>query len=372
MLHLLSSRRERRLGVLVFDGKSVYTPSVLRCLAEVPNIRIGVLSKNGTAPSRASRYCSYFGVIDRSDPVASLEETAREKHFDVVLPTDENAVRLLAINQARLRRSLCLHPVATPEAINICTDKWLTAEFLRAHNVPAPLSMLYTPETELEMMGLAGNGPVLVKPRIGSNGEDIRHFSGSSEAIRWIASGTARPSQYMMQCFVDGYDIDCSVLCVEGEIEAYTIQRTRIAGARRFGPAAGIEFVNDQGPLEVVRPVLRALRWNGIMHIDLRYDSRSRDYKLIEMNPRYWGSLLGSLAAGINFPVLACQIAQGIRPEPVRQRCGFYLSLGGMARETARRVLGRRAARFSMRETALRYVWSDPLPQFERLFRLIQ
>ena len=324
---------QAELSVLVFDGKSAYTPSVLRCLAENQKIRIGILSNTALIPSRVSRYCSYFGTIQDSDAVETLERVAVQEHFDVVLPADEKAVKLLSQNHDRLSQKVFLHPVPAPQAVSICMDKWLTAEFLHRHNIPAPATALYSShDSAANIAEVDREGPVLVKPRRGSNGEEIEYFPNLSDALRFLSLKQSRRGQYIIQDYVKGHDIDCSVLCLQGEVIAFTVQQTRIAGARRFGPPAGIDFVDNPAPLEVVRPVVRTLNWHGSAHIDLRYDSQARDYKVLELNPRYWGSLLGSLAAGVNFPLLACHAAQGITPPPVRQRCAIYLSMGGMAR----------------------------------------
>ncbi len=41
----------------------------------------------------------------------------------------------------------------------------------------------------------------------------------------------------------------------------------------------------------------------------MRYDERDNHLYLIEMNPRFWGSLTASVRAGTNFPDLICTYA---------------------------------------------------------------
>ena len=47
---------------------------------------------------------------------------------------------------------------------------------------------------------------------------------------------------------------------------------------------------------------MQALKWSGIVNIDFIYDENDKQAKILEVNPRYWQSLLGSLFAGVNFP----------------------------------------------------------------------
>lgn len=73
-----------------------------------------------------------------------------------------------------------------------------------------------------------------------------------------------------------------------------------------------IEFVNDEAVFAVTSRLMSELKWSGVAHIDLRYDRRDGKVKVLEINARYWSSILGSLAAGMNFPLLSCQSAMGI------------------------------------------------------------
>src|SRR5690606_25142034 len=69
------------------------------------------------------------------------------------------------------------------------------------------------------------------------------------------------------------------------------------------------------------------------------------------------GSLLGSLAAGVNFPHLACQAALGGDVVPGEPHYCEYAT----GRESIRWFL-ERPHRLLRTRTALRYVLTDPLP----------
>jgi predicted ATP-grasp superfamily ATP-dependent carboligase len=47
-----------------------------------------------------------------------------------------------------------------------------------------------------------------------------------------------------------------------------------------------------------------ALKWHGPAQVEWIYDRINDEYKLIEINPRFWGTLELSIEAGINFPKL--------------------------------------------------------------------
>src|SRR5208283_1523062 len=55
--------------------------------------------------------------------------------------------------------------------------------------------------------------------------------------------------------------------------------------------------------------LLEALSWHGIAEVEFRLDSRDNIPKLMEINPRFWGSLCVAVKAGVDFPYLLYKIA---------------------------------------------------------------
>ena len=114
------------------------------------------------------------------------------------------------------------------------------------------------------------------------------------------------------------------------------------------GPSTFCESVWDPHLAELGLAVLRALDWFGLAMVEFRRD-RQGEYRLLEVNPRFWGSLPLALSAGTNPPLALYQAARGERlpevkiekqpPYRVGVRLRFLLSdlraAPGYARQTA-------------------------------------
>jgi hypothetical protein len=59
------------------------------------------------------------------------------------------------------------------------------------------------------------------------------------------------------------------------------------------------------------RRLVEKLAWSGVANIDIRLDGQRGTPLILEVNGRYWLSLFGSLKAGVNFPLLACEAVFG-------------------------------------------------------------
>jgi len=57
-------------------------------------------------------------------------------------------------------------------------------------------------------------------------------------------------------------------------------------------------------------------QWHGAAMVEFKVRPDGRPY-LMEINPRFWGSLQLAIDAGVDFPWLAYQLAAGITTDPV-------------------------------------------------------
>jgi hypothetical protein len=143
---------------------------------------------------------------------------------------------------------------------------------------------------------------------------------------------------------------------------AYTMQRALVPSRKPWHPAAAIEFMHDHEALTSIERLVRAVRWSGIAHFDCIFDHAARQTLILEVNPRYWRSLLGSLNAGVNFPLLACLASQGETFERPAYRHIRYAKPETALRLWLRGMLTRGSPRWRLGDSSLSTTASDPLP----------
>jgi predicted ATP-grasp superfamily ATP-dependent carboligase len=353
-------------SVLIPDGESTQALGVLRCLAQIKNIKTYILSNDPWAPIRFSRYStqffSYVNEKGNEGRLAAIYHMVKKTKVDVVLPVDIQTIRLLSANCGALSKMTSIVLLPKTDAFEIAANKWLLAEWLKKNQIPCPSTLLYQTNNSFDEALSAISFPVLIKPSVGFSGKGIELFDNPAALYsfckKYISSG-----EFIIQSFINGYDIDCSVLCQDGKILAYTIQKAFINGPHRFGVPAGIDFLYDGSTYNVVKDMVEKFNWSGIVHIDLRYDEEDKQVKVIEMNPRYWGSVLGSLCAGLNFPYFAC--LTGLKrdlPKIVVQPKRF---VGGKLAINiiAKRLFHRNRKDLYFDNSIIEFLLRDPLPR---------
>lgn len=286
--------------VLIPDGDSPFALLVAQCIKRAePLIRVEAAYVDRRALTRFSRFVSRTHPLDPSAPGDSLAALL-SKHRDIVLmPVSGPGMAAVAQMVSRMGQLVRMVPMPTQEQLACVNDKWKFHLAMQATGIAVPHTVLFDSVDCIDHFNPAE--PVLVKPRTGSGGLDI-HLFGQAGQLRSQASKFLRPGfPYMVQRFVEGHDIDCSVLCRESKVLACSVQRALVTTSK-FGPGSVLRFLRDEPVERVVQRVMADFHWNGVAHVDLRYGRNGGEPMVIEINPRYWSTLMGSLIAGVNFP----------------------------------------------------------------------
>jgi D-aspartate ligase len=352
-------------SILIPDGEHDLALRVVRCLAQQRGLEIHVLSSNPSAPIRFSRHTSGFHIHSAAtmgaDRVAAITGALKKTGARVLLPVSLPTIRLVAEYSEELSTIAALPPMPTLSLLDTFADKWLLAQLLEREKIPHPKTFT-APSLPVDPQQLSGmKFPLMVKARARAGGGGICLCHSPREVVDFL-SDQSDLSEFFLQEFVSGPDVDVSVLCRRGEILAYTIQRGLIPSHKPFHPPAAIEFIQDSGALKNIQRLVRAVDWSGIVHFDCIYDLESRETKLLEANPRYWRSLFGSLKAGVNFPYLACLAAEGLEFERPSYRNIRYARLQAAWGMFVRRWSNRNTPHWRLRDSCFSELLRDPLP----------
>ncbi|QLK27868.1 carboxylate--amine ligase [Natrinema zhouii] len=92
------------------------------------------------------------------------------------------------------------------------------------------------------------------------------------------------------------------------------------------GPSAYRESVHIPELETAGRALLDELEWHGLAMVEFLRDPADGEFKLMEINPRFWSSLPFSVRAGADFPYYYWQLAHD---EPVASEPTYEVGMGG-------------------------------------------
>jgi predicted ATP-grasp superfamily ATP-dependent carboligase len=341
--------------------------AVTHCLAGASNFKVNVLAAAAENKStRFSRHIQTFATLPSSKEdsvlIAAIVQHVRKIQATVLLPVDETAISLVIRNREQLAKEIALPLLPNIESMNLVMDKWAMAVHMVAKGIPTPATfLLSTLEKMQEEIGRL-TFPVLVKPTVGAGGRGIRYFANNEQLDEFLSSDVAKSEKYIVQEFIAGHAVDCSVLCRNGEILAYTIQKPLTAKTGGFGYAKCLEFIKNANAFQITADLVSLLKWSGVAHVDMQFDEQKKNLMVLELNPRFWGTVRGSDAVGVNFPLLACISALDKEfPIPSYKLEKFYDKWESLQYWLGK-IRGTRSEALPIRNTVWAYILKDPLP----------
>jgi carbamoyl-phosphate synthase large subunit len=235
----------------------------------------------------------------------ALTRHIEERGIEILLVGIGFELPLMAKHRERiLARTGCRVLVSSPENVERCEDKYLTARFLAERGLNPPATWL---------PGEAGGVvfPAVVKPRTGTGSKGLR-IVRSQEELDIALAGLDKP---MIQEEVGSRDTEytCGALCFGGEVKSVICLRRVL----RDGNTNAAWHDRDTPPAieEHVREAVKALAPDGPANLQLRLDSSGRP-RVFEINLRFSGSTAMRAQFGVNEPEMAVKAMLGL-PLPV-------------------------------------------------------
>lgn len=270
------------------------------------SVHLVVMENAYSLPLGYSRYVDSVRVLSsdlkHEEIVDQICQLGDEVGADVFFPVGTPATWLFCDFEDRLKRFAAVALIPGREVVDLATHKNRFARFMEENAFPHPRTIDCVPGQRIPE---GFHFPAVVKPAVGCGGEAIRKVD-TSEALE--ASFAQFPSgrRMLLQTYIDGTDLGCSVLAEEGRIVCWTIQES-VSKSMPFGPPKTVRFIEDDELLGWAGRIIRQLHYSGLANFDWIRDRKTNELYLLEMNPRTWLSLPASLIAGVNFPDQMCR-----------------------------------------------------------------
>lgn len=237
--------------------------------------------------------------------VAQLNEICRHYEVDIVVPADFATTLYLAERRSQIAVA-ATGLLPDPRLMCDLHDKWLLTRRMERLGIQYPKSILAKSERHLLDHDLTY--PIMTKPLDGSYGMGIRTYWSAAQLEEARQKGLSEAWPVLVQEYIEGVDVDMSFISENGKLLAHSIFRHG-SHSRCFIEAPQLKAV--------VEALIADANYTGVGHIDTRY--RDDGYHILELNPRFWGSLLYERRAGLNYPELAVRmgLSQPVAPVPL-------------------------------------------------------
>ena len=306
------------MPVLVLDGHSRAALETLQSLGRA-GIEVDIAAESLDCLSMHSRYATNR-LLQPSQPAETFQQWLREhdsaRNYELIVPATEASLReLRALDEDDPLRRKAVLP--SNYALDIAIDKDKTCALALQLGIPVPKGRLISTVDEI---GAAEKLPVVLKP---VRSKVIMHGELRSLAVAVVKTEDQRREQLrqwlpftavLEQQYVEGKGVGAEFLFERGR-KLWHFFHERIHEYPLSGGASSYRksIPPPENLLADAEKLLVALNWHGVAMVEFKLDADGRHW-LMEINPRFWGSLALAIDAGVDFPMGLLRIARGEKP----------------------------------------------------------
>jgi protein-tyrosine-phosphatase/predicted ATP-grasp superfamily ATP-dependent carboligase len=356
-------------------------------------VRCIVAAPSGQPLRVSSR--AFAGVVrlrgDTADSARMLARLARTESARWVVPTSDTSLQIVCAAYDELA-PFCAVGAPPPAIVQRVLDKAITLSIAQQCGVPVPTSAKIPRAADLEPALATMRFPIIAKPgdksRKSAHDFKTRTFASADEMRAVFATQTRFGEGLLFQSYHGGQGVGIELLLSKGKIVT-AFQHRRLSENPPSGGVAVVAIAEAVDPtlLAYSARLLRALEWDGVAMVEFRHDSATGETALMEVNGRFWGSLPLNTVAGVDFPLYAWQLSQGITPAPpssypiglrVRWTAGALERAGHVFAELPEdrisfgNALRQLAADFAPGVKSATWSWSDPLPAVQEVATVLK
>lgn len=274
----------------------------------IPIVSVGF---DSSEPVHHSKYTTKSKIVDNPSDnyqqfVAALLELAAREDVHTMIPLNGFGIHSLINHMSEFKKHLEL-PLVDPEQYEMVRDR------KQLFDVASSVGLSVPSQVSIEDANNSDK-PVVAKPRYTVTERDnslqypeVRIINKSISKSKLVEHMGHMP---LIQEFVsNGSEFGYFAVFDHGE-PVVKFQHKRIRSTRYSGGASVYRESTYISELEQKgEKLLRKLNWHGPAMVEFRRDPETSEFYLMEINPRFWGSLVLGIEAGVDFPYVYYQLS---------------------------------------------------------------
>jgi predicted ATP-grasp superfamily ATP-dependent carboligase len=310
--------------VFLTDGHWRKSLAAVRALG-THGVRVTVGESTRLATAAFSKYC-YRAVVYPSplfNPTAFIDFIEKElsrRSYQMLIPMEDETMILISRYRSELSRWTYL-PVPSYQKLRFAQNKEKVLKLAEKNGIPIPKTWYINDVSMLNSLKDKLPYPVVIKPINSAGAAGICYPRNPEELMSRYHSVHRKFPYPLIQEHIPshGTGYGASFLINEkGKVKACFVHKRLREYPVTGGASTMRESVIHDDILNMAHVLLKTLDWFGIAMVEFKMDPRDGVPKLMEVNPRFWGSLSLAVAAGVNFPYLLYRMSRNENFKPVK------------------------------------------------------
>jgi predicted ATP-grasp superfamily ATP-dependent carboligase len=312
-----------KLDVLLTDGNYQNTNAIIRALKS-KGLKVGVILNSlfdlnfySILPDKRffikHNLLKTSGAEDFENYWLELENILIKNSVKVFMPVGNISCRFASLYKEKIQK-YCKVPVVDIDTMEIAQNKQNTFKFAESIGIPVPKTFYLNEQIIKEESFFDSiSYPCVIKKTNFNEGGVIYCNNKDDLKIKIIElmDNKLEDQTYpVIQEFVSGIGTGYYAAYENGICKAYFMHERIHEFPITGGASTLAKSIFDEKLKEYGDKLLSQLKWNGVAMVEFKR-TNNNNLRLIEINPKFWGSLELSYAAGINFPYINYLLALG-------------------------------------------------------------
>lgn len=243
-----------------------------------------------------------------------------EYKVDALISLNDLELPILSENKARFEKLGVKVIVSNPEVIDICFDKYKTAQWVESLGLKSPKTYVRLEDAKAALDAGEISFPLFMKPRWGSGSIGLESIADMEELDIYynllmkkikktiLATASVGDEYIMIQEKLTGSEFGLDVMNdLEGNNVSVSVKQKL---AMRAGETDKAVTRDIPEVCEMGRVIGKALKHIGNLDVDIMQRANG-EYCVLELNPRFGGGFPFSYEAGVNMPKAIIQWVKG-------------------------------------------------------------
>lgn len=303
------SSTQNRIKVLLLDAHTVQAYSVSRSLKEA-GMFVTVFCEQKLSFGYSSRYPdvkvkSPVLKNNTSEYIEFLSNFLVKFPQDVIIPLFDDSAELISKYKKKIESSGVKVAIPNWETFIRAHNKESLMDLCRANNLPHPRTASLTNE-KLDIAVAYVGFPSLIKPNISAGALGIKYVGNLNELKnKFNSSLDEEPGGLTLQEYISHSDFYYNVMIYRyknGNFSPATIVQILRFFPIKGGSSSYCRVIENDELTSICQKTLNHLNWHGFADFDLIQDKTSKEFKIIEINPRIPACVHAAYISGINYP----------------------------------------------------------------------
>ena len=264
-------------------------------------------------------------AVYAKDYIDITSDICRKHHVDALISLNDLELPILAENKAKFEAEGVRVIVSGPEVIDICFDKYKTAQWTESIGLCAPKTYVRLDEAKKALATREIAFPLFMKPRWGSGSIGLETIDDMEELDIYynilmkkikksiLATASVGDEYIMIQEKLTGQEFGLDVMNdLQGNHVAVSVKKKLAMRAGETDKAITVDLPEVR---EMGKKIGENLHHIGNLDVDIMQRANG-EYCVLELNPRFGGGYPFSYEAGVNLPKAVLQWLKGEKIDP--------------------------------------------------------